>query len=178
MELEMTALADKVAIVTGATARLLASEGARVVVTARRQAELDALVASIEEDGGHAVAVAGDIRDETLAKALVEIAVGRFGGLDVAFKNAGLIGEMKPVPDLSLSEWRDTPRYQPDERFSRRQVSGAGYDRPRRRLSRLHFHLCRPHCRDARHGGLCGEQGGVDRAGPGPRRRFRREAYL
>jgi NAD(P)-dependent dehydrogenase (short-subunit alcohol dehydrogenase family) len=114
MELEMTALADKVAIVTGAssgighaTARLFAREGARVVVTARRQAELDALVASIQEEGGHALAVAGDIRDEALAKLLVETAVGRFGGLDVAFNNAGSVGEMKPVPDLSLSGWRD-----------------------------------------------------------------------
>jgi NAD(P)-dependent dehydrogenase (short-subunit alcohol dehydrogenase family) len=114
-ELEMTALADKVAIVTGAssgighaTARLFAREGARLVVTARRRAELDALVASIEEEGGRAVAVAGDVRDESLAKLLVETAIGRFGGLDVAFNNAGSIGEMKPVPDLSPNGWRDT----------------------------------------------------------------------
>jgi NAD(P)-dependent dehydrogenase (short-subunit alcohol dehydrogenase family) len=114
MELEMTTLANKVAIVTGAssgighaTARLFAREGARLVVTARRQAELDALVAEIEEEGGHALAVAGDIRDEALAKLLVETAVGRFGGLDVAFNNAGSVGEMKPVPDLPLSGWRD-----------------------------------------------------------------------
>jgi NADP-dependent 3-hydroxy acid dehydrogenase YdfG len=80
----MTALADKVGIVTGAssgighaTARLFAREGARVVVTARPQAELDALVASIEEEGGHAIAVAGDIRDEALAKLLVETAGSR-----------------------------------------------------------------------------------------------------
>jgi NAD(P)-dependent dehydrogenase (short-subunit alcohol dehydrogenase family) len=54
----MTVLADKVAIVTGAssgigyaTAKLFAREGAEVVVSARRQAELDALVAEIEEPG-------------------------------------------------------------------------------------------------------------------------------
>ncbi|HET8727547.1 MAG TPA: SDR family oxidoreductase [Alphaproteobacteria bacterium] len=109
------ALAEKVAIVTGAssgigraTAKLFASEGASVVVTARRQAELDALVAEIEKAGGRAVAVAGDVRDEALAKALVETAVGRFGGLDVAFNNAGSTGEMAPVPDLSPAGWRDT----------------------------------------------------------------------
>jgi NAD(P)-dependent dehydrogenase (short-subunit alcohol dehydrogenase family) len=114
MELEMTALPDKVAIVTGASsgighaaARLFAEEGAQIVVTARRQAELDALVAAIEEAGGQAVAIAGDVRDETLAQALVETAVGRFGGLDIAFNNAGLVGEMKPISQMSLAEWHD-----------------------------------------------------------------------
>lgn len=111
----MTALLDKVAIVTGAssgighaTARLFAAEGARVVVTARRQAALDALVAEIERAGGQAIAIAGDIRDEALAKALVDAAVGRFGGLDIAFNNAGAIGEAAPVSDLSQAAWRDT----------------------------------------------------------------------
>ena len=101
----MTALVDKVAIVTGAssgigyaTAKLFAEEGAKVVVSARRRAELDALVVEIEEAGGNAVAVAGDVRDEALAEALVETAVGRFGGLDVAFNNAGSTGQMAPVP--------------------------------------------------------------------------------
>jgi NAD(P)-dependent dehydrogenase (short-subunit alcohol dehydrogenase family) len=110
----MRALADKVAIVTGAssgigraTAELFAREGARVVVSARRGPELDALVAEIEQAGGDAVAVPGDVRDEALAKALVETAVGRFGGLDVAFNNAGIIGEMAPVFELSLAAWRE-----------------------------------------------------------------------
>jgi NAD(P)-dependent dehydrogenase (short-subunit alcohol dehydrogenase family) len=111
----MTLLADKVAIVTGAssgigyaTAKLFARERAKVVVAARRQAELDALVAEIEAAGGHAVALAGDVKDEAFAKALVEEAVGRFGGLDVAFNNAGILGEMAPTTDLSLAGWTET----------------------------------------------------------------------
>ncbi|HEX2479639.1 MAG TPA: SDR family oxidoreductase [Geminicoccaceae bacterium] len=111
----MTALADKVAIVTGAssgighaTARLFAKEGARVVVSARRQAALDALAAQIEDAGGQAIAIAGDVRDESLAKALVDTAVGRFGGLDVAFNNAGTTGAMGAVFELSLADWQDT----------------------------------------------------------------------
>ena len=111
----MAELVNKVAIVTGAssgigyaTAKLFAEAGAKVVVTARRRAELDALVAEIEEAGGDAVAVAGDVRDEALAEALVETAVGRFGGLDVAFNNAGSTGEMAPLTELSLAGWRDT----------------------------------------------------------------------
>lgn len=110
----MSALTDKVAIVTGAssgigraTALLLAQEGSAVVVSARRRGELDTLVAQIEATGGRAVAVAGDVKDERLARSLVEVAVSRFGGLDIAFNNAGSIGEMAPIADLSTDGWRD-----------------------------------------------------------------------
>jgi NAD(P)-dependent dehydrogenase (short-subunit alcohol dehydrogenase family) len=111
----MTALNGKVAIVTGAssgighaTAKLFAREGAKVVVAARRQRELDALVAEIEGEGGQAVAVAGDVKDEAHAKTLVDTARDRFGGLDIAFNNAGVVGEYMPVPEVSLEAWRET----------------------------------------------------------------------
>jgi len=113
----MSALSNKVAIVTGAssgigyaTAKLFAGEGAKVVVAARRQAELDALVEEITHAGGHAVALAGDVKDEAFAQALVELAKARFGGLDVAFNNAGTIGEMGATTEVSLSGWEDTIR--------------------------------------------------------------------
>jgi NAD(P)-dependent dehydrogenase (short-subunit alcohol dehydrogenase family) len=77
-------------------------------VTARRKSQLDELVAEIEAAGGKAVAVAGDVREETLAKVLVDTATERFGGLDIAFNNAGSIGEMAPTPEVSLAGWRDT----------------------------------------------------------------------
>lgn len=99
----MTRLNNKVAIVTGAssgigraTARLFAAEGAKVVVGARRQAELDSLVAEIEALGGTAVAIAGDVRSEDYHKLLVATAVERFGKLDIAFNNAGTLGEAGP----------------------------------------------------------------------------------
>ena len=112
----MTLLSDKVAIITGASAgigyetgKLFAREGAKVVVGARRQAELDALVAEITEAGGSAVARAGDVKDEAFAKALVELAVHQFGGLDIALNNAGTLGQMgMSVPDMPLAEWDNT----------------------------------------------------------------------
>lgn len=111
----MTVLQDKVAIITGAscgigraTALLMADQGAKVVVTARRQTKLDTLVAEIEADGGSAIALAGDVRDDTCAAAVVRMAVERFGGLDIAFNNAGTLGAMGPITDISLDGWNDT----------------------------------------------------------------------
>jgi NAD(P)-dependent dehydrogenase (short-subunit alcohol dehydrogenase family) len=111
----MNSLTGKVAIVTGAssgigraTAKLFAREGASLVVAARGQLGLDSLVAEIEAAGGQAVALAGDVRDEQLAKALVDAAMERFGGLDIAVNNAGTLGEMAPVHELSTAGWRET----------------------------------------------------------------------
>ena len=111
----MLSLEGKTAIVTGASsgigraaAKLFAREGAKLVVTARRASELDALVAEINEEGGEAIALAGDIADESIPPALTELAVKSFGGLDIAFNNAGTLGEMAPAAEISLAGWRET----------------------------------------------------------------------
>ncbi len=110
----MDRLLNKVAIVAGAssgigreTAKLFAAEGASVVVGARRQAELDALVAEITAAGGKAVAVAGDVRDETFHEALVRAAVDNYGRLDIAFNNAGVFGEAGPSTEVSGAGFSD-----------------------------------------------------------------------
>lgn len=110
----MHTLQGKVAIITGASsgigyaaARLLAREGARLVVTGRQQAALDQLLADIRHADGHAVALAGDIRDEAHACKLVETAIEHFGGLDIAFNNAGITGKANPLPALSLADWNE-----------------------------------------------------------------------
>jgi NAD(P)-dependent dehydrogenase (short-subunit alcohol dehydrogenase family) len=111
----MKSLAGKVALVTGASsgigraaAKLFAAEGAQVVAGARRAAELDRLVAEIEASGGRAVALSGDVREEAYARALVDLAETRFGGLDIAFNNAGTMGAMGPTIDLSAAAFTDT----------------------------------------------------------------------
>lgn len=109
----MKALIDKVAIVTGAssgigqaTARLFAREGAKLVLVARRKTELDALVAELAENDAQALACAGDVADEACARAAVELACARFGGLDIAFNNAGTLGPMLPTPEVAPADWR------------------------------------------------------------------------
>lgn len=111
----MSRLHEKVALVTGAssgigraTAKLFAAEGAKVVLGARRDAELQSLVKEIEAAGGTAVALAGDVRSEAYAKALVELATTRFGRLDIAFNNAGTLGEAGASTDVSEAGWNDT----------------------------------------------------------------------
>jgi NAD(P)-dependent dehydrogenase (short-subunit alcohol dehydrogenase family) len=111
------ALVNKVAIVTGASsgiglaaAQLFAAEGAKVVLAARRSAPLEQAVASIVGAGGTAILLAGDVGDEAFNQALVELARERFGGLDVAFNNAGGLGPLQPTADVALSDWEDALR--------------------------------------------------------------------
>lgn len=107
-------LANKSVIITGASsgigaaaAVLFAAEGANVILGARRSAELETLATQIIRGNGRAVFLAGDVKDEDYAAALVDLAVDKFGGLDGAFNNAGVVGEMGPVADMRIDNWND-----------------------------------------------------------------------
>ncbi len=106
-------LKDKTIIITGASsgigaaaALLFASEGANVVLGARRETKLSTLVGQIAQSNGHAVHLAGDVNDEAYARELVDLAEQRFGGLDGAFNNAGIMGDMGPIPEMDSDNWR------------------------------------------------------------------------
>jgi len=108
-------LKGKVALITGAssgightTAKLFAKQGAKVVVGARRSEKLQQLADEITDTGGNVRYLAGDVKDEGFSEALVNLAVGEFGGLDIAFNNAGSLGAMGPIEEVSLSAWMDT----------------------------------------------------------------------
>jgi NAD(P)-dependent dehydrogenase (short-subunit alcohol dehydrogenase family) len=113
----MRTLSNKVAIITGAssgigraTAELFSREGALLVLGARRKDELDRLVDELTRADGRAIALAGDVCDERYAEALVALALEQFGGLDIAFNNAGTLGALQPVHAFTLGEWEDTLR--------------------------------------------------------------------
>lgn len=111
----MTTLKNKVAIITGAssgigyaTAKLFAKRGAKVVLAARRRKVLDTLVEEIAREQGQAIALAGDINDENYAESLVHLAIRQYGGLDIAFNNAGMLGSMGPSTSITSEQWLET----------------------------------------------------------------------
>lgn len=107
-------LARKTIVITGASsgigaqaARLFASAGAKLVLGARRRVELEEVAAKARRHGGSVVLLAGDVKDHGYADALVQLARTEFGGLDGAFNNAGIVGDMVGVTDMHLDNWND-----------------------------------------------------------------------
>lgn len=104
-------VSGKVVVITGAssglgeaTARLLARQGAIVVLGARRADRIDALSSELTGAGGKAIAVATDVRDLKQVKRLVDTAVKSFGRIDVMINNAGVM-PLAPLERLKTDEW-------------------------------------------------------------------------
>jgi NAD(P)-dependent dehydrogenase (short-subunit alcohol dehydrogenase family) len=112
----ISAFAGKVALVTGgtsgigrSTALAFAAEGAKVLVTGRREAEGAETVRWIRAAGGEAAFFRADVSREADARAMVECALRTFGRLDVAFNNAGIEGTAGvPVVEQTADNYRTT----------------------------------------------------------------------
>ena len=104
--------AGKVALVTGAaggigraTALAFAREGAQVVVTDANEEANTETARLIEQAGGQAAALRSDVTKSEEIKAVVSLAVERFGGLDVAFNNAGVEPGGEALADIDDDAW-------------------------------------------------------------------------
>ncbi|GEO74923.1 short-chain dehydrogenase oxidoreductase [Levilactobacillus namurensis DSM 19117] len=102
---------DKVIVITGASsgigeasAKLLAKNGAKVVLGARRENRLQAIVQDIQDAGGQASYRVTDVTKPDQVQALVDQAQHDFGGLDVIFNNAGIMPN-SPISALHVDEW-------------------------------------------------------------------------
>jgi len=108
----MNRLNGKVAVITGgnagigeAIAKVFAREGASVVITGRRQGELDRVVSDIVKEQGKAFAVAGSVTDEPHVQETVRRAVQQFGQLDILINNAGVGDFGKRLHEIDDATW-------------------------------------------------------------------------
>jgi NAD(P)-dependent dehydrogenase (short-subunit alcohol dehydrogenase family) len=108
-------LTGKVAIVTGASrgigavmARTIAAAGATVILASRRQESLDAVAATIQDEGGRALAIAAHTGDDVAVRQLVARTVETFGGVDILVNNAATNPHFGPLLTAEESQWDKT----------------------------------------------------------------------
>ncbi|MFF3286126.1 SDR family NAD(P)-dependent oxidoreductase [Streptomyces sp. NPDC003023] len=113
----MNRFTGKTVLVTGAGSGLgraialaFAAEGASVVAAGRTAATLHQTVGLIEAAHGAAAAVTADVTESDELQNLVRESVTRFGGLDIAVNNAGILRGVGPVGEVSEAEWDELLR--------------------------------------------------------------------
>jgi NAD(P)-dependent dehydrogenase (short-subunit alcohol dehydrogenase family) len=106
---------NRVVLITGAlagigraTAIAFGREGARVVVSGRRQEQGLALEAELRKLGAEAAFIQADVRQEDDVRSMVDQTVERFGRLDVAVNNAGTEGKKGPITEQSVESYTAT----------------------------------------------------------------------
>ena len=104
---------DKVIIITGAssgigeaTAKLLANQGGKIVLAARRESRLKQIADDITRNGGKAIYKTVDVRDRADNEKLVSYAKQQYGRVDVIFLNVGIM-PIAPLSELKVNEWED-----------------------------------------------------------------------
>ncbi|MBM7679907.1 NAD(P)-dependent dehydrogenase (short-subunit alcohol dehydrogenase family) [Pullulanibacillus pueri] len=103
---------NKIAVITGAasgigeaTAKLLAKEGAKVIIGDVAQSA-EAVVEEIKAVGGEALFVRCDVTDEKSVRNLMETATASYGRLDILVANAGIPEKKGPVHEMQLDDWQ------------------------------------------------------------------------
>ena len=109
--MEMSNIAGRVVVITGASSgigesasKLLAQQGAKVVLGARRKDRIDAVAKEISASGGKAIGFATDVTKRAEVGALIQGAVDTFGRVDVLLNNAGVM-PIAPIEALKVDEW-------------------------------------------------------------------------
>ncbi len=112
-EFTLPDLSGKLALVTGASrgigysmALKLAEAGAHVLALARTAGGLEELDDAIRAVGGNASLIPADITDDAAIEQLGPALLSRFGKLDILLANAGDLGELAPITDISPKIWR------------------------------------------------------------------------
>ncbi|MGG0425868.1 SDR family oxidoreductase [Priestia megaterium] len=107
----MSIIQDKVVIITGAssgigeaTAKELASKGAKLVLAARREDRLKKLQEEIQNNGGQAIYKVTDVASHEQMEELAEYTLTEFGKIDVMVNNAGVM-PLSPIYQKKINEW-------------------------------------------------------------------------
>ena len=107
-------LSGKIALVTGASRGIgravslaYAKEGAKVFLSARREAELERAAGEIRAAGGEAAYAAGDLARDGTGERLVREVERRYGALDVLVNNAGILGPRAPIITYPIDAWEE-----------------------------------------------------------------------
>ncbi len=105
-------LQGQVAIVSGggrgigkAVAEQLASLGAALVLTARSEAQIASVAASLHEQGAKAIAVAADVSDSQQIDKIIKATLDEYGRIDILINNAGVLAPIQEVVKTEANEW-------------------------------------------------------------------------
>ncbi len=113
----MTALAGRIALITGASRGIgaavavrYAQEGAHVILVARNAKGLESTDDAVHAVGGSATLVALDLNEVNKIDVLAAQIMERFGKLDILVGNAGLLGELSPLAHTTQEDWQNVMR--------------------------------------------------------------------
>lgn len=117
-------LAGKSAVVTGgsrgigrAIAAVYAREGAKVLMCARDEVDVERAADEIRRNGCEIYGVTGDVGEPNDAARIVSAALERFGSIDVLVNNASVLGPRVPIAEYPYSTWREVMRVNVDGVF-------------------------------------------------------------